>query len=240
LQVASGRNDRADQRGAIQAVGDQPFGRVLLVVLTVGLALHTVWRLVLAARGGPGRDDPKDLVKRLAELGRGLLYGAFTLVAAKLLASAKDATGSGSGTEQRKAVATVLDWPGGGAIVTAIGIAVIGAGLWHVSNAVTRRFAEQLDLTGVSNTCRKTVLALGSIGFLARGVVFAMVGWFLVESARDDDPNHTGGLDQALKRLAASDHGPALLRIVAGGLILFGVYRIIDARLRLRVEVTSP
>ena len=61
-----------------------------------------------------------------------------------------------------------------------------------------------------------------------------MVGWFLVESALDDDPNHTGGIDQALRRLADSDHGPALLRLVAVGLILFGVYRLVDARLRKR------
>ena len=57
LQVASGRQDQADQRGAIDAVANQPFGRLLLLFLTAGLALHCCWRLVLAARGGPGDDD---------------------------------------------------------------------------------------------------------------------------------------------------------------------------------------
>ena len=84
------------------------------------------------------------------------------------------------------------------------------------------------------------ITALGSLGFLARGLVFCMVGWFLVESALDDDPNHTGGLDAALRRLADSDHGPTLLRLVAVGLILFGVYRLVDARVRDRAAVTNP
>jgi hypothetical protein len=240
LQVAAGHNDQADQRGAIEAVGDQPFGRALLLVLTIGLALHCAWRLVLAARGTAGDDSAKEWAKRLAELGRGLLYGAFTLVAAKLLIGSSSAEGGGGGSEQRKAVGTVLGWPGGKFLATAIGVAVIGTGVWHASQLFTRKFVDKLDLAGRSETSRNVIVVLGSIGYVARGVVFAMVGWFIVESALDDDPNHTGGLDQALKRLAFSDHGPELLRLVAAGLIVFGIYRIIDARLRKREEVTNP
>jgi hypothetical protein len=241
LQVAAGHNDQADQRGAIAAISDQPFGRFLLLVLTIGLALHCCWRLVLAARGTPGDDGAKQWAKRLAELGRGVLYGAFTVVAAKLLVGSSDSgDGGGGGSEQRQAVGTVLDWPGGEFLVTAVGIAVIGTGVWHASKAVTRKFVDNLDLSGRSETTRKVIVVLGSIGYLARGLVFGMVGWFLIEAAVDDDPNHTGGLDKALKRLAISDHGAALLRLVAAGLILFGIYRIIDAWLRKREEVTNP
>jgi len=238
-QVASGRNDRADQRGAIEAVADQRFGRFLLLILTIGLALHCCWRLVLAIRGTPGDDDAEMVVKRIADLGRGLLYGAFTLAAAKILVDAGGSTG-GSGEEQRKAVGTVLDWPGGEIIVVVIGLAVIAAGLWHASKLFTRNFVDDLDLDGRSDATRTAITVLGSIGFFARGVVFCMIGWFLVESALDDDPNHPGGLDLALRRLAESEHGPGLLRLVAAGLILFGVYRIIEARLRTRSAVTNP
>jgi len=240
LQVAAGRNDEADQRGAIQAVSDQPFGRFLLLVLTIGLALHCGWRLVLAARGGPGSDDAKTVARRLVELGRGVLYGAFTVIAAKLLVSSDDQAGGGGGSEQRKAVATVLDLPGGEVIVIVIGLAIAATGLWHASQVITRSFVDRLDLSGRSETARKAITGMGAVGYLARGVVFVMVGWFLVESARDDDPNHTGGLDQALKRLAASDHGATWLRLTAVGLFLFGVYRVIDAWLRDRSDVTNP
>jgi hypothetical protein len=239
-QVASGRNDQADQRGAIEAVGDQRFGRLLLLVLTIGLALHCLWRLVLAVRGTPGDDDAGTIAKRLMELGRGLLYGSFTVIAAKLLVDARDKASGGSGQEQRKAVGTVLDWPGGKAIVVVLGLAVIAAGLWHASKLFTRTFLDDLDLDGCTETARTVITVLGCIGFLARGLVFCMIGWFLVESALDNDPNHTGGLDQALRRLADSDHGDGLLRIVAVGLIVFGVYRIIEARLRTRSAVTNP
>jgi len=238
-KVASGRNDQADERGAIEAVSDQRFGRLLLLILTIGLALHCLWRLVLAIRGTPGDDDAGVVVKRITELGRGLLYGSFTFIAAKLLIDAGGNSG-GSGEEQRKAVGTVLDWPGGKAIVVVLGLAVIAVGLWHTSELFTRKFVDDLDLDGHSEATRKVITALGSIGFLARGLVFCMIGWFLVESALDNDPNHTGGLDQALRRLAASNHGPGLLRLVALGLIVFGIYRIIEARVRTRSAVTNP
>jgi len=238
-QVASGRNEQADQKGAIAAVADQRFGRALLLILTVGLALHCCWRFVLAARGGPGEDDAKDIVKRITELGRGVIYGSFTVIAAKILIDAKGG-GGGSSEEQRKAVGTVLDWPAGWVIVALIGLGVIAAGLWHLTKSFTRTFVDDLDLDGRSNATRTVVTALGCVGYFARGVVFCMIGWFLVESALDNDPNHTGGIDQALRRLADSDHGPGLLRLVAVGLILFGVYRIVDARLRVRTAVTNP
>jgi len=241
LQVASGSKDQADQRGAIEAVANQPFGRLLLLVLTVGLALHCCWRFVLAARGGPGDDDAGAVAKRVADLCRGLIYGSFTVIAAKILVDARDAgSGGGGGQEQRKAVGTVLDWPGGKMIVVLVGGAVIGAGLWHASRAVTRSFVDNLDLSGRSEPARKAIILMGSIGYLARGVVFCMIGWFLIESALDDDPNHTGGVDQALRRLAESGPGPSLLRVVAVGLILFGAYRVVDAKLRVRSAVTNP
>jgi hypothetical protein len=238
-QVASGRNEQADQKGAIAAVADQRFGRALLLILTVGLALHCCWRFLLAARGGPVDDDAKDVVKRVADFGRGLIYGSFTLIAAKILIDAKGG-GGGGGEEQRKAVGTVLDWPAGWLIVVLVGLAVMAAGLWHLSKSFTRKFVDDLDLESRSSATKAIVTALGCVGYFARGVVFCMIGWFLVESALDNDPNHTGGIDQALRRLADSDHGPGLLRLVAVGLILFGAYRVLDARLRVRTAVTNP
>jgi hypothetical protein len=238
-QVASGSSDQADQRGAIEAVSDQPFGRFLLFVLTIGLALHCCWRLALAARGGPGGDDAKALAKRLSEVGRGVVYGFLTVLAGRVLLESRD-SGAGGGEEQRRAVGEVLDWPGGEILVLLVGVAVIAVGLWHASKLFTRKFLDDLDLADKSESTKNLITWMGSIGFLARGLVFCMIGWFLVESALDDDPNHTGGLDQALRRVAESEHGPGLLRLVAVGLILFGVYRVIEARLRDRSAVTNP
>ena len=63
-------------------------------------------------------------------------------------------------------------------------------------------------------------------------VVFLLVGYGVVKAALDYDPRNAIGLDGALQKLAHSSYGPALLGIVAVGLIGFALYCIADARYR--------
>ena len=98
MQVASGdQGEKANQRGAIEAVARQPFGRALMVVVAIGLAAHMAWRLLLAVRGEPGDDeDGKSVAKRAANVGRAVIYGSFT-AAAVALAAGSGRSGSGGG-----------------------------------------------------------------------------------------------------------------------------------------------
>jgi hypothetical protein len=63
-------------------------------------------------------------------------------------------------------------------------------------------------------------------------VVFGLIGYFLVKAAIDYDPDKAIGLDGALATLGQSSYGPALLGIVAAGLIGFALYSVLDARYR--------
>jgi hypothetical protein len=63
-------------------------------------------------------------------------------------------------------------------------------------------------------------------------VVFAMIGYFLVRAAIDYDPDKAVGLDGALSKLGQASYGPALLGIVAAGLVGFAAYSVADARYR--------
>jgi hypothetical protein len=236
LDVAAGHSSQpVTQAGAIQTVADQPYGRALMIALVAGLALHSLWHFVLAARGGVGPDGADDVVKRLLEFGSGLVYAALTGVAVRILveAPARDTT------TPQEATATVLDWTGGQVAVAAVGLVVIGVGLWHMSEVVRRSFVDDLDLTDASEGTRAFVTTAGAIGFLARGIAYALVGWFLVNAAWTHDPNESGGLDLALKKVANEDYGPGALRFLALGLFVFGVYRLFDARYRSRESLLN-
>jgi Domain of Unknown Function (DUF1206) len=63
-------------------------------------------------------------------------------------------------------------------------------------------------------------------------VVFLVVGYGVIKAALDYDSRNAVGLDGALQQLAHSSYGPALLGIVAVGLLGFALYRIADARYR--------
>ena len=192
--------------------------------------LDTYERIALAIRGEPGSDDDgSSVVKRLANVGRAAIYVGLAVAALQILL--RSGGGSGGDTE-KESTATVLDWPGGRWIVIAAGLGVIGAGLWNISKVVTAKFLENLDLAQLDQGRRRAVEITGRIGYPARGVAFALVGWFLVKAGIEHDPNESRGLDQSLQELVDASHGPLVLALLALGLAPFGASRPCDARYR--------
>jgi len=246
VRVAAGDDGaQPSQRGAIEAVARQPFGRVLMVLVAIGLASHAAWRLLLAVRGEPGSadEDGKSLAKRLANLGRAAIYASFTAAAIALAVhSAGTGSDGGSGggggsSKEQKSTAFVLSWPAGRWLVIAVGLAIVGAGLWNVKRAVTRSFLDKLDCTSVAEDKRRTVEIFGIIGYLARACAYGLVGWFLINAGWQHDSSETEGLDGALRELGTTAQGPWLLRLLGVGLMVFGCYRIMDAILRKPSEI---
>ena len=73
---------------------------------------------------------------------------------------------------------------------------------------------------------------IGTIGHVARAIVFGLLGWFLLKAAYEFEAKEAVGLDGALTKILKADYGPWLLGFVAAGLIAFGVYSISEARYR--------
>ncbi len=73
---------------------------------------------------------------------------------------------------------------------------------------------------------------LGTLGHLARMVVFGLVGIFLIKAAVDYNPQAAVGVDGALAKLAHHSYGSAAARRRAAGLIAFALYSLSDARYR--------
>ena len=58
-------------------------------------------------------------------------------------------------------------------------------------------------------TVDQAFTAVGVFGHLARAVVFALIGWFVIKAAIDYDPDKAVGLDQALAKLGSSASAPS-------------------------------
>jgi hypothetical protein len=72
----------------------------------------------------------------------------------------------------------------------------------------------------------------GLVGHVARAVVFGLIGVFVVRAAVNYDPKDAIGLDGALQKLARAPYGPWLLGLTAAGLVAYGIFCLVDARLR--------
>ena len=229
IKLALGDGGKAtNQQGALQTIAKQPFGTALLIMVAVGLAGYASWRLLRAALGhGPeGADDAKERVDGVVS---GIGYAALCVTAVKILAGSG---GDGGGSNPDKATGGVLGWPGGTWLVVIAGAIIVGVGLEQGYKALKQKFLDDSKTGEMSHRVRQAFTALGVGGFLARMVVFTLIGYFLIKAALDYDPEKAIALDGALAHLGQSSYGPLVLGAVAAGLTCFGAYSIADARYR--------
>ena len=228
LKLALGQGGKTtDQQGALHTVAQQPLGEVLLTLVAVGLGGYAAWRFVRAALGRGPEGSSNSGVDRIAAFASGVVYSGFCIIAIRILIGSK-----GSGSTPKSATAGVFGWPAGTWIVGAAGLIIIGVGLYQGYRGLTRDFLEDSKTEEMSPRTQFWIGWLGTIGHLARMVVFVLAGFFLVRAAVDFDPKKAVGLDGALTKIANNSFGPFLLGIVAAGLIAFAVYSFSDARYR--------
>ena len=229
LKLALGHGGKlTNQQGALHTVAHQPFGKVLLTLVAIGLGGYSLWRLVRAAIGhGPEGSDSG--VDRVAALASGVVYGGMCALAIEILLGAR---GGGSATSPKKATAGVFGWPAGTWLVGIAGAVLIGVALYQVYRGLSHKFLEDSKTAEMSPSMRKWITWLGTTGHLARGVVFALVGIFLIKAAVDYNAHAAVGLDGALAKIVHRSYGPYALGVVAAGLIAFALYSLSDARFR--------
>jgi len=230
LQIAFGGGDRqADRGGALAELSDRPFGAVLLWALGAGLVGMALWRLSEALFGVTGKDG-RTARKRLPAAARCVFYA---FVAYSVLAFAAGAGGGGSSDRQsRDVTARVMEMPAGRWLVGAAGAAIVIAGVVIGVQALRRTYRKKMKLGGLSPRARLLVDVTGVGGGTARGIVFAAAGAFAVRAAVAYEPDRAKGLDDTLRSFARTPLGPWLLALVAAGLVLFGVFSFVLARLR--------
>jgi len=223
LAIGTGRTE--DLTGALEYVAGG-FGRGVLMVIAAGLATYALWRLSDAAFGTEhGAGDWKAMRKRAAAAGTGLIYLYMSYKAVRVLLA-----GRSGAMDARQQADTLLDLPGGWIVLAGVALFILGAGIFQLIKAVKCSFLRPLDAEAMS----PAVKWLGRLGYAARGVIFLCVGWLLGRAALDGRSNDAGGMEQALDLLS----GPVLFG-VAGGLILFGIFSLVEARYR-RIHRPPP
>ena len=228
LKLALGHGGRlTNQQGALHTVAQQPFGKLLLTLVAIGLGGYSMWRLARAAIGhGPeGADSGVDRVGAFAS---GLFYGAMCVLAVEVLLGVT----SKSAGSAKKGTAGVLGWPAGTWIVGAAGVVMIGVALYQGYRGISKKFLKDSKTAEMGPRTRTGISALGTVGHLARMIVFGLVGVFLIKAAVDFNPHAAVGVDGALAKIVHRSYGPFLLGIVAAGLVAIALYSLADARYR--------
>jgi len=207
----------ADESGALTGIAATLGGRAVLWVGVVGFALVTVWNLARALTGRhceTGR-------KRLEHAADGLAYATVAWSAAVFAVG----TGQTSRESTVEVTSTLLAMPAGPVLVVITGLAVAGVGVFSIWSGLSQDFL--LDL---SRRPGRTLTWVGVIGFVARGVAFALVGLLFVIAAWTHRSQESTGIDGALHWLQHQPAGQYALAVISLGLVFFGVYLVLRAR----------
>lgn len=221
-----------DTNGALTQIVRQPFGKFLLVLVAIGLLGYVLWRLVQTVVDPEHSGEPTDgkrIAQRIGYGLSGLAYAGLFWTAVQLIMGSG---GGSNGDATQDWTAQFLSQPFGQWLVGLAGAITIGVGFAFLYEAYRATFRRHFKVNQMSPKEQTWATRLGRFGIAARGIVFVVIGFFLIQAALQSDASEARGLSGTLATLAQQPFGPWLLGFVALGFIAYSIYSLVEARYR--------
>jgi hypothetical protein len=216
-----------DMKGSLFLLNGNPLAAAFLVVVIVGLTAYSIWGFTRAIYDPLGRGHkPVGIAARLGFAWSGLSYAALVLFAAGFLVGATHAADTDS---MQKLVRTILARPSGAIAITIAGVIGVATGLGQFVDAYRAGFKQDLQRDRMSRAERLTVDSLGRFGMFSRGVVFTLLGWFVLQAGLQHDASKAQGITVAFQEILRQPFGHMILAVVALGFVALGLHSFANA-----------
>jgi hypothetical protein len=214
---------KGDKAVAFKLIKDQPFGKIILAVIAVCLLGYVTYRFFQAFRDtDKWGNDMRGLSVRIGFAGSGIVYTALTFYLLKLVFS------SGSSGDSKKIYAReLMEYPGGRIALGIIAAFIIGQGFFQIYKGISKKFMEKVEL--YKSDFSGTFQRIGIVGFVARGIVLCIIGYFFFLAAYRFNAQEAGDTGKAFDFIRDKG-GNILMGIVAVGLVAYGVFMFVRAR----------
>ncbi len=215
--------EKGNKTEAFEVVYEQPFGKFLLITIAIGLCGYVLLRVFQAFFDIDGKGkDAKGLATRLGYAISAILYLSLVVYAIKL------ASGNpGSGDQKQFFISKIMHYPMGEWLIGIAGLIIIGSGINQIYKGISKKFMKRVKL--YRSEYHDTFQKAGIVGYISRGLVFAIIGYFLVRAALDSNPREAEGTDAAFEFLQ-QNFGNVLMGVVALGLVAYGIFMFVRAR----------
>lgn len=211
--------------GIFRAIENFPLGVAILWLMVVGLAGYALFRFASTFLDIENEgSDAMGWGKRLGHAGSAIGHLALAYSAYKFASSDISASSDGGGAQE--AASGILSVEFGGIVLGLLGIAFFLAAINQAKKAWTSSFMNR-----IGGGAPKYTRLLGQIGYLARTIVFIIIGWSVIQAGLlSGGGEQVKTLGDALASLA--DDG-VIFQLVALGLLVFGLFSFILARYRI-------
>lgn len=214
----------ASKNSLLAYVQDLSGGEIVIWGILLGMLCYIVWRIYESFR------DPyhygnswKGLARRT---GIGLSSIADVLIAYSalvVLLGSANYSEHGVPHQKREMVANMLHSGWGKELVVGLGAVVALTAAVQLFYGVTRGYRERLDIASFSGRKKHTIFFLGFTGYVSRGIILGIMGFFFIKSGILKDPEYVVNTDKAFNFIG--DHvGKIPFAIVAFGIICYGLF----------------
>ena len=212
-----------DPSGILRTLLSQPFGRLLLAAIGIGIVGYAAYYIFEAVadlrRRGGGTHGWTD---RALTIIKAAVYGAVGVQALLVVFFDRlpvDRTEQGA--------RAVMQFPLGEWLLMAIGIGVAIYGITQLRMVWRGGVDDDIDASRVRREA-PWILPLGRFGIAARSVILLLMGATFARSGWRGRAADADGYREALRTIASFD--PWLLTAIGAGLLCFGVYQLCHAR----------
>ncbi|RYC70485.1 MULTISPECIES: DUF1206 domain-containing protein [Spirosoma] len=224
-----GRSERnLNKQGIFRFILEQPFGQILLALVAIGLVCYALWRLTQAFLDNENKGtDAKGIGRRVGYAFSGLVYGFLAYGSFRMVLGSQASQG---GDTRQTLVRELLQKPFGQWLVGLIGLSIIGVGLYQIYRALSGKYLKNVQTSSIKTELKEMIIRSGKLGYIARGVVWGIIGYLFIKAAMAANASEAGGSSHAFAFLEKSSYGSYLLGAVAVGLFCYGVFMFVRAR----------
>lgn len=222
LALASSNQISDGPAAAFDAIGQAPGGTWLLWLVAIGLVAYALFRL--ASPLFDIEHEGSDKLGWAKRIGHGGSAIGHLLLAWSAFQFATTGTAADDSARAQEVAAGVLSVNLGPVLVALAGVAFLATALFQAREGLTGRF-----MRTISRQAPRGTRQIGAAGYCARAVVFAIIGWSLVQSAWSETSDGVVSIGGAITSLG--DMGIAF-DLLGVGLLLFGVFSLVLARYR--------
>lgn len=228
LKIGGESYNHTNKKGLMSLIQQQFAGQFLLVLLILGLLCYCVWRGVQCFSDTENKgNNSKGFAKRGRYLLSGLIYLSFAIAAAQVLVHS---SGDNGGNNNQKIIRELLAKPFGQYLAGIAATIIAGVGIYQIIYGISGKYKKHVTGLHLQTSASTYLLKAGTIGYIARGIVWLIIAWLMFKAAIHANSKDAGDTNQAFQFIEDTSYGPLLSGLLGLGLLLYGIFNFIRAR----------
>lgn len=222
-----GRQSNSGKEESLSFVYSQPFGKLLLCIIAVGLLGYTVFKFFAGYEYNKS-DKPFwfNWGKKIAYFGSGAIYASVAFSAVKMALGSS--SGSGGGSKQ-SIIQELLGSTIGQIVLFVFACIIIGRACFQFYLAWTGKFTKRVQESKLDQKSQKMMEYTGIFGYTSRGVVILIIAYMFIKAVLNNNPSQADdGMSESFQ-LIDSNFGGLVLAIISLGLCSYGLFMLIKS-----------